>query len=294
MELISVSFVQHNVNNQYGKHKTLRGKLNGYFTQFVDKYRDFNYVWFEGKLYVDAKHGWQIKKDIEKLLNKPIRPIYPKNFGPDFHMKFVDALTVKKKIDQKNARKKHELEMKKDGIKKEFFDTIDNIKHEKPGYRYIGAFDLEFWEYDMNILLEFGWSIVDYSGKTFTTHLIVQENLKYENGQFSKNNRFARRDSQTVPLKVAMDRFQTEFLDKTEVLVGHGLTNDFKVLKANGLYLNLPYLDTSDIGAAVMGENDKVSLERLLDYLEIEHDDLHNAANDVEFILKAFFELGDL
>lgn len=77
-------------------------------------------------------------------------------------------------------------------------------------------------------------------------------------------------------------------------MVGHGLTNDFKVLKLNGLDLNLEYIDTSDIGSVIMGETDKVPLSRLLDYLKIEHDDLHNAANDVEFILKAFFELGNL
>ena len=294
MELISVSFVHHNVINQYGNHKMLRGKINNYFHQFIDKYKDFDYAWVDEKLYIDNKHGWQIKKDIEKLLNKPIKPIYTKIFGSKYNIKFIDVMDVKKKIEQKKIKKDYELEIKHKSIKQEFYNIIDKIKKRENGYRYIGSFDLEFWEHNMNLLLEFGWSIVDYHGKTHTTHLIVQENLKYENGQFSKNNRFARKDSQTVPLKVALRRFKEEFLDKVEVLVGHGLTNDFKVLKLNGLDLNLEYIDTSDIGSVIMGETDKVSLSRLLDYLKIEHDDLHNAANDVEFILKAFFELGNL
>lgn len=294
MELISISFVQHNVNNQYGGLKNLKGKINQYFAQFVDRYSDFDYIWSEGKLYIDAKHSWQIKKDIEKLLNKPIRNIQPKIFSNDFKPSRIDSITAKKKVDDKNIRKQNELELKQNQINDKFIKTINSIKNNENGFRYIGAFDLEFWEHDMKLLLEFGWKIIDYSGKSTVTHLIVQENLKYQNGQFSKNNRFARKDSKIVPLQVALKMFKEEFIDKVEVLVGHGLSNDFKVLSYNGIDLNKDYLDTSDIGSVIMNEVDKVSLERLLDYLKIIHDDLHNAANDVEFILKAFFEMGNL
>ncbi len=294
MELISISFVHHNVINQYGGLKNLKGKINQYFSQFIDKYRDFEYVWFEGKLYIDIKYAWQIKKDIEKLLNKPIRPIHAKKFPNTFMPHTIDAITAKKKVEDRNNKKQQELESKQNEIKLQFSNIISNIKNQVPGYRFIGAFDLEFWEHDMKLLLEFGWKVIDYTGKSTVTHLIVQENLKYQNGKFSKNNRFARKDSQVVPLSVAIKRFKEEFIDVVEVLVGHGLSNDFKVLAHNGLDLQLDYIDTSDIGSIFMKENDKVSLERLLDSLKIEHDDLHNAANDVEFILKAFFEMGDL
>lgn len=294
MELISISFVQHNVINQYGGLKNLKGKINQYFSQFIDKYRDFEYVWLEGKLYVDTKYAWQIKKDIEKLLNKPIRPINAKKFPKDFNPVLLDSITAKQKLEDRNNKKQLELENKQLSVKQEFSNIINSIKNHVPGYRFIGAFDLEFWEHDMKLILEFGWKVIDYSGKSTVTHLVVQENLKYQNGKFSKNNRFARKDSQIVPLSIALKMFKEEFIDVVEVLVGHGLSNDFKVLGYNGLDLSLDYIDTADIGSVYMKENDKVSLERLLDYLKIEHDDLHNAANDVEFILKAFFEMGNL
>lgn len=294
MEYISLNFVQHIITRQYGKQKNLKVKINNYFSSFIDRHHDIEYGWVDQKVYIPANYGWQIKKELEKLLNKSIRDIEPKSFPKDFDIQVLDAVKVKKKIERRNILNKEKHDARKKKLKDDFFEVIHNIKENKDGFRCIGAFDLEFWENDMNLILEFGWKIIDYKGEEQTTHLIVQENLKYENGVFSKNNRFARKDSQTVPLKIAMERFQTEFLDKADVFVGHGLENDFKVLKANGMNLELDYIDTADIGAVIMGEDHKVNLGRLLDHLEIKHDDLHNAANDVEYLLEAFFELGDL
>ncbi len=294
MEYISLNFIQNNVIRQYGKQKALKSKINNYFGSFVDQHQDIPYVWLEGKAYVRGSFGFQLKKEIEKLLNKQIKPIHPKLFSSDFVIKERDNLYIKQKIEDRKLAIQAKSDARKKVINDKFFDTIKSIKNETPGFRYIGAFDLEFWENDMNLILEFGWSIIDYKGETKTTHLVVQENLKYENGVFSKNNRFARKDTQTVPLKVAMDRFQKEFLDKTDIYVGHGLENDFKVLSINGMNLELDYLDTADIGAVLMGEDHKVSLQRLLNHLKIKHDNLHNAANDVEYLLEALCEMGDL
>jgi len=294
MEYISLNFVQHNVMRQYGKQKALKSKINNYFSTFYDKHYDIPYVWLEGKAYVRGSFGFQLKKELEKTLNKQIKPIFPKLFPEDFVIDEKDSLYIKMKIEEKINHIKEKAEARKQAIKDKFFLTVKNIKNEVPGFRYIGAFDLEFWENDMDKILEFGWSIIDYKGKTKTTHLIVQENLKYENGIFSKNNRFARKDSQTVPLKIALERFKEEFIESADIIIGHGLENDFKVLETNNYKLDIDYLDTADIGAAMMDKDDKVSLEGLLNYLKIEHENLHNAANDVEYLLKAFWNLGDL
>lgn len=293
MEFISLNFVKHNVSRQYGKGIN-KGKINNYFGSFIDQHPDLKYGWLDGKVYIDSSFGWKMKKELEKLLNKPIKDIHPKKFPADFKMDMLDGSVVKKKVDNRIRKAKEATERRKEETKQEFLNVVKNIKANIPDHQIIGSFDLEFWEHKMNIILEFGWTLVDYNGKSTTTHIVVQENLKYENGDFSKNNRFARTDTKTMPLKLAMKKFQEEFLDVAEIIVGHGLENDFKVLAANGLELDIDYLDTSDIGAAFMNENDKVSLERLLNYLNIEHDNLHNAANDVEYIIKAFFELGDL
>lgn len=294
MELISLNFVKHNVSRQYGKKGNLKNKINNYFGSFIDQHPELTYAWIEGKVYVESSFGWGMRKELEKLINKPIKEIRPKQFPQGFKYQTLEGTAIKKKVENKARKKKEAIELKRDETKSTFLKTVENIKNDVEGNQIIGSFDLEFWEHDMDIILEFGWRLIDYKGKSQTTHLVVQENLNYENGQFSKNNRFARKDTKIVPLNVAMKRFQEEFLDVAEVIVGHGLENDFKVLKTNGMDLELDYIDTADVGAAFMNENDKVSLERLLDHLKIEHDDLHNAANDVEFILKAFFELGDL
>ena len=143
MELISIGFVHSNVSKQYGKHQLLKTKINKYFSQFVDKYRDFDYVWFEDKLYVESKHGWRIKKDIEKLLNKQINQIRPKVFPPEFGFTFIDALSAKQKIEQKNIRKKKEREGRKRKVKNKFFRAIKNIKSGRKEFNRIGCFDLE-------------------------------------------------------------------------------------------------------------------------------------------------------
>ena len=294
MDLVSVGYIQSVAIHQYNKYPQIRDKINKFFTQFLDNYMNFRYVWFEDKLYVEAENLNTIKTDLENYLNKPINKIGYKSFPPEYRFRFLDVVAAKKKIDKKLLKKQLEKEKKRNKITSGFDEVVNKIKSNEQGFRFIGCFDLEFWEHDMNILLEFGWRIEDYHGEGKTTHLIVQDNLNYKNGFYSKNNRFSRKDSKIVPLSVAKQQFKEEFLDKIDVLVGHGLCNDFKVLKSNGMDLDLKYYDTSDIGAAMMKRDDKISLEKMLNHLQIKHDDLHNAANDVEFILKAFFELGKL
>lgn len=294
MDLVSVGYIQSVALYQYNKYPAIREKINAFFEKFLEKYVDFRYVWFETRLYVEAIHLETIKMDLEKHLNKPLGKMSYKSFPPEYRFKFIDSIAAKKKVDKKALKKQLEKDKKREKITSKFDEVVQNIKSRNDGFRYIGCFDLEFWEHDMNILLEFGWRIEDYHGEGKTTHLIVQDNLNYKNGFYSKNNRFSRKDSKIVPLSVAKQKFKEEFLDKIDVLVGHGLCNDFKVLKLNGMDLNMNYYDTSDIGAALMKKDDKISLEKMLNHLEIKHEDLHNAANDVECILKAFFELGKL
>ena len=295
MDLISVGFVQNSVMQQYGKHPNLRMKSNDYFTRFTDNYTELDYVWYEGKMFVAAKHSDIIKGDIEETLNKQIFPFGFKTLPPESVVEVVDYMAIKDKMEERRLKKIKEKADKKQKIKDDFKTIIDNVKKGVEGHRIIGAFDLEFWEHNNEMLLEFGWCIDDYkTGKRKTTHLIVQENLNRTNSMFTTGNKFSRKDSQIVPLKVAKERFQKEFLDVTELMVGHGLNNDIKVLQANGINIKQKYVDTSIVGSVLMNRTNMVSLTHLLNFYKIKHGGLHNAATDVEFTMKAFFEMGDL
>lgn len=295
MKLISLGYVHNDVIRQYGRHKQLRYKINNFFSNFLDTYNDFGYVWYEDKLYFDASHGWRIKKDIENLLNKSINKIYPKWFSPDMKVRFINGDIAKKKLARKDRKKKNARDKKRKKIRSRFEKSIRNIKGDSNDCNHIGCFDLEFWEHDSRIILEFGWRIENYeTGVGETCHYIVQENLNYENKQYAISNKFERKDSRVMPLHIIEKKFKEDFLSTVDVLVGHGLCNDFRVLKQNGMNLNRTYLDTAEIGAVLMYEEGMVSLERLLEHLRIKSSGLHNAANDAEYTLKAFFEMGDL
>jgi len=292
MEFISLSYVHNNVLKQYGKHKHLKSKINDYFNSFVDRHQDLKYLWYDSKAYIPSQFGFQLKKEIEKKINKSIRPIYAKIFNESDDLDLKDNIYIKQKIAEKKQQAKDLADAKREANILKLKDYVRKIKSGE--IQFIGSFDLEFWERDMNRILEFGWSIMDYKGNTKTTHIVVQDNLNYENGVFSKNNRYARKDSKTKPLNIAIKEFEDNFINKVGLFIGHGLTNDFKVLKANGVDLDIEYLDTSEIGAALMGVDDTVSIERLLKFLNIESTNLHNAANDAEYVLEAFKAMGEL
>ena len=113
MEFISLSFVQHNISRQYGRKGNLKGKINNYFGSFVDQHPHLQYGWVDGKVYVEGAFGWKMKKELEKLINKPVKDIRPKQFPADFEMPIFDNTTIKKKIENKIRKRKEALERKK-------------------------------------------------------------------------------------------------------------------------------------------------------------------------------------
>lgn len=294
MDLVSIGYVQNVAILQYGKYPSLKEKINDYFSNFLDTHHELEYVWYEDRLYVAGEHLPLIKDDLEKSINKPIDVVRAKSFPEEYTFRFISADVVKRKLEKRALKKKKEKEEKKNKILNEFNDVVANIKAGADGFKTIGCFDLEFWEKDMNILLEFGWKIEDFSGNCKTTHLIIRDNLECKNGFYSKNNRFTRNDSEIVSLAVAKQRFKDEFLGKFDILVGHALDNDFRVLKLNEMDCEQPFFDTADIAARLMNKENKMSLEKILKGYNMAHINLHNAANDVEATLAVFLKMGKL
>lgn len=294
MDLVSIGYIQNTAILLYGKYPRLREKIENYFKQFFDTYHDLKYVWYEDRIYVKGEYIDIIQADLEKAINKPIGTIRAKSFPPEQTFRFYDALKIKQRLEKRALKKKKEKDEKRNKIIGEFESLINNLKAGAEGFKTVGCFDLEFWEQDMNKILEFGWKIEDFSGNAKTTHLIIRDNIECENGFYSKNNRFSRTDSEVVSLDVAKKRFQTEFLGNFDILVGHALSNDFRVLKLNSMDCEQPYYDTADISAALMKKDNKMSLEKLLNHYNVSYVDLHNAANDVESTMAVFLRMGKI
>ena len=294
MDLVSIGYIQNTAILLYGKYPRIREKIENYFKQFLDTYHDLKYVWYEGRIYVGGEHIDTIKDDLEKAINKPIGAIRAKSFPSEQTFRFYDAIKIKHRLEKRALKKKKEKDEKRNKIIDEFNKVINNLKAGAEGFKTVGCFDLEFWEQDMNKILEFGWKIEDFSGKSKTTHLIIRDNIECENGFYSKNNRFSRTDSEIVSLEVAKRRFQTEFLGKFDILVGHALSNDFRILKLNDMDCEQPYYDTADISTALMKKDNKMSLEKLLIHYNVSYVDLHNAANDVESTMAVFLRMGKM
>lgn len=294
MDLVSIGYIKNVAILQYGKFPSVRNQIENFFTKFLDNYADMKYVWYENRVYVGGEYLDSIVEDLEKFINKPIKNVRAKTFSDEYTFRFVDADTIRKKIEKRLLKKKKEKEDKRTKIINDFYTAVENIKSGKEGFKTVGCFDLEFWEQDMNKILEFGWRIEDFSGNSKTTHLIIRDNIGCKNGFYSKNNRFSRSDSEVVSLKVAKRRFEDEFLGKFDVLVGHALSNDFKVLKLNDMDCVCHYFDTADIAPALLEHDEKISLEKLLKKYNVSYVDLHNAANDVDATLAVFLKMGKL
>lgn len=175
--------------------------------------------------------------------------------------------------------------------------------------------DLEWHEQDQSVLLEIGWSIykgMGEDGKDLIEnhHWLVEENLSQSNGRFVPDNRrsFLFGESIVGPEAEGANRLKTDCSrsswrdrlglkaddDVQLALVGHGMSQDLKVLRSIGVDIEagVEIIDTNNLLSALYGSSTQVSLRALLSLVEVEGvRKLHNGGNDAAFTLLAFLRL---
>ncbi|GAA5821768.1 hypothetical protein JCM11251_001016 [Rhodosporidiobolus azoricus] len=163
---------------------------------------------------------------------------------------------------KRNARKQFEL---------------SSLRHayeqaSKQGGAAFVALDVEFWERDHDVLLEFGWSVVEFTKKEDGSikarredqHAAVKENLRFKNGRFAPNARdhfdFGR--TLTLPKQVLFQLLSALLatLSATQpvYLIFHDPRADLRALGQLGFSPEREFVkDLQRLPAAFCGEGEK-------------------------------------
>jgi len=278
IDVFSLPYLQHTLLSKYGSKKN-RIKINNYFSTFTHQHKEIDYQWVKQVVYIPAINEFMIRKELEKLLNLSIVAFSPIKVDKSYNYNHKE---ISKLIDERNKKQKDEREKINNDYVIEFLDKIS--------LREFGIFDLEFWENDHSYILEFGWVCV-HDDSVDCVHLLVSDYEHLNNGVFVKSKKYSRTDTEIVTLKEALTRFES-FVESSDLILGHGLDNDLKILLEHDIQINKPIIDTSILGSIliegvnVQDKHRRVKLETLLDECKLEKKDLHNATNDCEAILK--------
>jgi hypothetical protein len=220
----------------------------------------------------------QSTEELISLLKKLHGNIKPKSKG-------------KKRVSKQEKRqaKKMALKVKIQRIQNKLKFFKDEITKEN---RFV-ALDFEAFEWNQKRITEVGFSVFE-NDEYQNFHYIIKENINRRNGKFVPDNkdRFSFGESEVLPLNEALERL-SHILSTADYLVGHGVGNELKWLKKNNVELkqNLKTIDTSILAGGFMKIGGRVSLTRILTFMGIKHDFLHNAGNDSFYTMKVLHQM---
>ncbi|GAA5860767.1 hypothetical protein JCM1840_001956 [Sporobolomyces johnsonii] len=188
------------------------------------------------------------------------------------------------------------------------------------------ALDVEFWEFDQNFLLEFGWTILEYSkdaeGKVeerrTNQHVVIKENEHRRNHRFAPDARdhfdFGRTLTLPLPtLKSLLHALLASLSSTSPVfLIFHDPNMDLRALAKLGFDVRREFecdltrvaqreagqggvwvVDTQRLFEGWMERRGQVGLEKACKELEVPTKRLHNAGNDAHYTLDLFERLMD-
>ncbi|BGP19186.1 hypothetical protein JCM10213v2_007273 [Rhodosporidiobolus nylandii] len=194
------------------------------------------------------------------------------------------------------------------------------------------ALDVEFWERDHDVLLEFGWSVVEFtkkgSGKVKARredqHVVVKENAKWRNKRYVADARDHFDFGRTLTLKstalfhLLSALFSTFSASQPVFLIFHDPRGDLRALDKLGFDSksefendlrklavaaadsaggggagNVWIADTQRLFEAWVGRKCQIGLEKACTELQVPTKRLHNAGNDAHYTLDLFERLMD-
>ncbi|KAL8277378.1 hypothetical protein RQP46_010218 [Phenoliferia psychrophenolica] len=226
---------------------------------------------------------------------------------------------------QPGSRAAVELEMKLEQLKvlddqigtKDSAERLERVREAWNKARMVDgaatflALDVETWEHDHDLLTEFGWSLVQFSGgkevARTVEHIVVQENAHRRNGRYCPDARdhFDFGTTRTLPQAQLLSTLSSLFSSSTSTplyLIAHDPRSDLVALSLLGIPTTpfLPsvpspppttgifILDSQDLYCGLVREKGKRKLELCASQLDVQTRRLHNAANDAKYTLDIF------
>ncbi|CEQ42340.1 SPOSA6832_04149 [Sporobolomyces salmonicolor] len=191
------------------------------------------------------------------------------------------------------------------------------------------ALDVEFWERDHSVLLEFGWSVVEFvkeegskkvKERRQDQHVVIKENRGRRNGRYSPDARdhfdFGR--TLTLPSEslyyLLHALFSTLSSTSPAYLIFHDPRGDLRALANLGFDVERDFerelkrmenasrnnedggvwiVDTQRLFGAWLERKSQVGLEKACAEFEVPTKRLHNAGNDAHYTLDLFERLMD-
>ena len=163
----------------------------------------------------------------------------------------------------------------------------------------IFIFDIEAYEFDQKKIIEIGF-LSSMKGQVLELeHIIIEENIALLNGRYVENNKynFNFGKSKTMSLNSAIE-ILSEKIEEHDIIMGQGISNDFRYLRNNASKeLNQKYnyqkmfekkkvIDTAKMTFCISEDANTMSIGRVLDMLNIDNSNLHNAGNDALYTLE--------
>lgn len=246
------------------------------FTIAVDNQVEINFVDNALLLNTDSLSNFLTPSEIE--LTKDLKSVRHKDITrtliPTHKDKIIHFTTQPKKVKNKSQY----TVQPNSSVMKNISDCLNGNKN------YI-IFDVEALETDQKIMLELGILEVK-NGQSYIEHYIIEENLDLRNGRYVPDNKdnFNFGESKLITECAALSLLKSK-LENTDFIIGHDISQDFKMLSKFGMkdrFSNL--IDTATFSKTIDHyegiKPQKKSIKNCLNFFNENHENLHNAGND--------------
>ncbi|RUS35361.1 mitochondrial carrier domain-containing protein [Jimgerdemannia flammicorona] len=268
---------------------------------------------FDGRRYVLLSElvALQLRSLLTNLLNRKITLTEPKTYSHTYHdlqpIVFESKKVYFKTMEKlKNINKAIKTKERLENLQSQWHRAAQLVSEKK--YIFLSV-DIEAWERDHSRLLEIGWTLYDSQREQLQDqHYLISDYRHLTNGSFvaDRKQNFMFGTSVWSTLQEALHELNKDLAwavdrDGGVVLVGHDLKSDIVYLEKVGVMCGesnenvVGRFDTAEIYAAKNKEpNNRASLGKALDGLEMENWCLHNAGNDAHYTMELFLKLCDL
>lgn len=192
--------------------------------------------------------------------------------------------------EQREMRRKIKLDQRRRNASKH----TNKLNKALTGFERSVFLDVEWYERSKNKVTEIGYTIVQNRMPVETKHIIIEEHIEVRNGKFVPDNKdnFNFGDSIVLPLEQALEMVRQDLSTCTSI-IGHGIGGDITVLsrclgkqrhgEVFSIFEHLTIIDTVKITVGMSDNGQRMGIKRCLDAFNIDHQHLHNAANDAYY-----------